>query len=274
MEVQLPNIKNMRFRVKVFEVVKNISKGSFLSYKEVAKRAGNPKAYRLVAKLMAKNQNLKVPCHRVIKNNNEIGGYRGSYRNTWQKIALLLKEGAIGVIPTDTIYGICGSALNKKTVERIYALRKRKPEKPMIILIFSLNDLKKFEIKLTNWQKKILSQIWPGKISVILNCFSNKFKYLHRGMKTLALRIPGNKELNKILKISGPLVAPSANWGSYQQATTITEARKYFQDKVFYYNKGRVVGKPSTLIDLTKKSVKVLRIGQDYAKIKKVGKIN
>ena len=264
---------SLNFSFRVFEAVKKISKGSFLSYKEVAKRAGNERAFRVVGNLMAHHQDSEISCHRVIKNDNEIGGYQGSFKNSWRKTALLLKEGAIGVIPTDTIYGICGSALNKKTVERIYSLRKRKPEKPMIVLISSLNDLKKFQIKLTNWQKKILSQIWPAKISVILGCSSNKFKYLHRGMKTLALRIPGNKELNKILKISGPLVAPSANWEGYQSAMTITEARKYFQDKVFYYNKGRVVGKPSTLIDLTKKSVKVLRIGQDYAKIKKVGKI-
>ena len=62
---------SFNFSSRVFEVVKRISKGGFLSYKEVAKRAGNPKAYRMVAKLMAKNQNLKVSCNRVIKNNNE-----------------------------------------------------------------------------------------------------------------------------------------------------------------------------------------------------------
>jgi len=261
--------KNYHFSFKAYQVVKKIPKGGFLSYKEVAKKAGNPKAYRAVANLMAKNQNPKVFCHRVIKNDNEVGGFKGSFKNTWQKASLLLKEGAIGVIPTDTIYGICGSALNKKTVETIYRMRKRKPEKPMIILISSLNDLKKFEIKLNNWQKKILSKIWPGKISVILKCPSNKFKYLHRGNKTLALRMPKAKELNEVLQISGPLVAPSANWEDYESAKTITEARKYFKDKVFYYNKGKIVSEPSTLIDLTQKSVKVLRVGKDYQKIKR-----
>ncbi|MEK7522400.1 MAG: Sua5/YciO/YrdC/YwlC family protein [Patescibacteria group bacterium] len=56
------------------------------------------------------------------------------------KLAEILKNGGIGVIPTDTIYGIVGSALNKKTVERIYKLRRRNLKKPMIVLIGSIND--------------------------------------------------------------------------------------------------------------------------------------
>jgi L-threonylcarbamoyladenylate synthase len=72
---------------------------------------------------------------------------------------MLLKEGAIGVIPTDTIYGICTSAFNRKSVEKVYKLRKRNPNKPCIILISSLEDLKKFNIRLTLWQRKDFRKI-------------------------------------------------------------------------------------------------------------------
>lgn len=249
----------MRFRVKVYEVVKKIPEGKFLSYKEVAKRAGNEKASRIVGNLMAQNKNPEIPCHRVIKNDNELGGYQGFFKNSWKKAALLLKEGAIGVIPTDTIYGVCGSAFKKQTVEEIYKLRRRNPKKPMIILISSFDDLHQLGIQLGAWQKKILKQLWPGKISVVLKCPSKKFKYLHRGTKTLALRLPKNKELIKILKVSGPLVAPSANLEGKKPVETINEARRYFKDKIFYYNKGELKGKASTLIDLTQKNIKVLR---------------
>ncbi len=74
-----------------------------------------------------------------------------------------LKKGKIGVMPTDTIYGLVGKALNKKTVERIYEVKKRKPEKPFIILISSLRDLKLFGVK----PEKILKKYWPGAASVI-----------------------------------------------------------------------------------------------------------
>jgi len=249
----------MNWAIKALKVVEKIPAGKFLSYKAVAKKAGNEKAARAVANLMAKNTNPRIPCHRVIKNNNEVGGYKGSLNQAWQKAALLLKEGAIGVIPTDTIYGLCGSALKKEVVEKIYQLRKRDPRKPMIVLISSFDDLHRLGIKLESWQKKFLNKFWPGKVSVVLKCPSKKFEYLHRGTKTLALRLPKDKKLIRLLKISGPLVAPSANWEGKKPAVNLREAKKYFRDQVFYYGQGERRKKPSRLIDLTKKEIKILR---------------
>jgi len=202
------------------------------------------KASRAVGQILAQNYNSLIPCHRVIKNNYEVGGYHGSFKNSYQKVGLLLKEGALGVIPTDTIYGICGSALKKEVVEKIYRLRKRNFKKPMIILISSINDLQYFRIRLNPFQKRILKQLWPGSVSVILKCPLEKFSYLHRGIKTLALRMPHDQELLKILRISGPLVAPSANFEGEKPAATIKEAKRYFQAKVFIMIKGHLFLSP------------------------------
>lgn len=247
------------FRKKVFNVVKKIPRGKFLSYKKIAKLAGRPKAFRAAGNILAGNKDVKIPCYRVVKNDNSVGGLYGDKKLDWQKAALLLKEGAIGVIPTDTIYGICGSASNKKTVEKIYKLRKRSPDKPFIVLIGSVGDLKKFGVNLSGNQKKFLIKCWPGKISAILKCSLKKFVYLHRGMKTIAFRMPKNALLKKILKNSGPLVAPSANYEGKSPAKNIKEAKKYFKDKVFYLNRGDLVSKPSTLIDLIRPIPKILR---------------
>lgn len=65
----------------------------------------------------------------------------------------ILKRGGIGVLLTDTIYGVLGSALNKKVVERIYEVRKREKKKPFIILISKVSDLKIFGIKIKPFQK-------------------------------------------------------------------------------------------------------------------------
>lgn len=83
----------MKFRDKVFNIVKGIPKGEVLSYREVARRAGSPRAYRAVGNVLNNNPDLKhIPCHRVIKSDGQIGGYRyGSKR----KKALLEKEGVI-----------------------------------------------------------------------------------------------------------------------------------------------------------------------------------
>lgn len=69
--------KNSTFSEKVKEVVRGIPRGSTLSYKEVATRAGNPRAARAVARIMSANHDLTIPCHRVICANGTLGGYNG-----------------------------------------------------------------------------------------------------------------------------------------------------------------------------------------------------
>lgn len=78
------------FKEKVLEVVSKIPKGSVLSYKEVARRAGRPKAARAVGNIMKQNRNPKAPCHRVIHSDGRIGGFN---RGREFKAALLKKEG-------------------------------------------------------------------------------------------------------------------------------------------------------------------------------------
>ena len=171
----------------------------------------------------------------------------------------ILKSGGVGVLPTDTLYGIVGSALNKKSVLRIYKLRKRNPKKPMIVLIGDMRHAtwKKFGMKLSTTHYKLLTRLWPNAVSVILPLpagrqGAGKFAYLHRGTKTLAFRFPKPKWLRELLKKTGPLVAPSANWEGKPPAKTIREAKKYFSDKIdFYVDAGRLAGKPPPLIRIT-----------------------
>lgn len=80
------------FTEKVYEVVKKIPKGSTLTYKEVAKKAGSEKAFRAVGNILNKNYNKDIPCHRVIKSDRKLGGYN---RGQSEKIKILRKEGAI-----------------------------------------------------------------------------------------------------------------------------------------------------------------------------------
>ena len=176
----------------------------------------------------------------------------------------ILLNGGIGVMPTDTIYGIIGRALNEKTVERIYAVRKRTPSKPMIILISSSDDLKLFDIYPNKKTETKLSEIWPGKVSVVLplenNFAQEKFYYLHRGTNTLAFRLPANNELADFLSKTGPLVAPSANTEGLPPAITIEEAKNYFGNQVgFYINGGKIEGEPSKLIKIENGEIIELR---------------
>ena len=78
---------------QVFKVVRKIPRGGFLTYKEVARLANRPRAWRAVGNILNKNPDFKtIPCHRVIRSDGEIGGYRYGAK---RKIALLKKEGII-----------------------------------------------------------------------------------------------------------------------------------------------------------------------------------
>lgn len=80
------------FQKKVYEIVRKIPEGKTLTYKKVAKLSDYPKAWRAVGNVLNKNQNPKVPCHRVIRSDGTVGGFN---RGTKKKIALLKKEGAL-----------------------------------------------------------------------------------------------------------------------------------------------------------------------------------
>lgn len=83
-------VKNKKsFKEKVLRVVSKILRGSVLTYKDVARRAGKPRAYRAVGNILNKNYDPKIPCHRVIRSDGKIGGYN---RGAKKKIQLLKHE--------------------------------------------------------------------------------------------------------------------------------------------------------------------------------------
>ncbi len=175
-----------------------------------------------------------------------------------------LKNGKVVVMPTDTIYGILGRALDIPVVGRIYELKKRQPEKPFIILIGDMSELSKFSISLSAEQKEKIKEYWSDNsepTSVVLDCEDESFSYLHRGTKTLAIRLPASKELRDLLMNVGPLIAPSANPEGLASAQNVVEAQKYFGDSVdMYVNGGDLNGKPSKLIKLHKDgSITIIR---------------
>jgi len=180
----------------------------------------------------------------------------------YKKVADILKKNGIGVLPTDTLYGLVGRALSKKAFDRIFEIKKRDSKSPFIILISSIEDLKLFDVEIDENTEKILKKYWPGKISIILPCNSKEFFYLHMGKRTLAFRIPDKRELLELLRKTGPLLAPSANYLGEREALTIDEARKYFFDKVdFYVDGGTLKSLSSTLIRIENGKIIVLRRG-------------
>jgi len=171
----------------------------------------------------------------------------------------LATPGTIGVIPTDTVYGVVASAADKAAVERLYVLKKREA-KPGTLVAASIDQLVKLGIK----QRYLtaVQQYWPGAVSVVIPC-GEDLAYLHQGKRSLAVRIPANSELMHLLEKTGPLLTSSANQPGQPPANTVTEARNYFNDEVdFYIDGGNLSGnKPSTVIRIVDDAIEILRPG-------------
>ncbi len=176
-----------------------------------------------------------------------------------------LKDGKPVVIKTETLYGILGNALNKNTVEYIYKIKGRKTNKPFIILISSINDLKKFGIAPNEIERRLLSL---RGLTVVLDINNPEFRYLHRGTNSLAFRIPAKENLQELLRrLDFPLVAPSCNPEGKEPAKNINEAIKYFGEKIpIYIDEGKNLNtKPSTIVKIKDNQVNILREG-NYTK--------
>ena len=176
-----------------------------------------------------------------------------------QAATKLLRPGTVGVLPTDTVYGLVARASDHVAVERLYKLKHRE-HKPGTIIAASVEQLVALGIK-----KRYLtavSQYWPGAVSVVIPC-GPELAYLHQEQGSLAVRIPDVPALRQLLELTGPLATSSANAPGAPTANTVGEAQAYFDDKVDFYEDGGDLSqhKPSTVIRIVDDAVEVLRAG-------------
>lgn len=182
----------------------------------------------------------------------------------WEEAAVRLARGEIGVIPTDTVYGLVGLAQMVPAVERIYSLRNRDLDKPLITLVADVDELGHFQAGVDRRAQKLFKAYWPGPVSFVVPVPSSGWQHIHRGVGSIAFRSPQKQQLRSLLQQVGPLVAPSANKAGQPVAQNVPEAVAYFGPQVFYVDEGELYGSPSALIDLTGAEPKVLRDSPEF----------
>ncbi len=169
-----------------------------------------------------------------------------------------LTSGKVGIIPTDTLYGVVACASNEPAASRLYAHKKRVTKSGTLIAA-SIDQL--VELGLKKRYLVAVEHYWPGAISIEIPT-GPVLDYLHKGTYTIAVRVPNNEGLRTLLNITGPLITSSANPPGEAPATTIRQAQVYFNDMVdFYVDGGELKGLPSTIIRVVDDAVEVLRQG-------------
>ncbi len=170
-----------------------------------------------------------------------------------EEIADFFKKGKILVFPTDTVYGLLADLNNKKSVEKIFRIKKRNKRKLLPIFVPDIKTAKKL-VKIPKSQEEILKRIWPGRITVVFD------------KRKGGIRIPDYPLLLKVLKKTGPLVQTSANISGQPATCQIDRVIKSFkkskiQPDIIFDAANLEKSQPSMVIDLSGRKVKILRRG-------------
>ena len=191
-----------------------------------------------------------------------------------KKAKKLLNKSECVAIPTETVYGLAGNAYSNIACKKIFKIKKRPRNNPLIVHYFDYKILKKdciFNNDFINLYKKFC----PGPITFVLNLKKNSkiSKFVTNSKNTLAVRFPKHNITRKLLKeLNFPLAAPSANLSSKVSAVSSDDVREDFGKKIKFVLEGgkSSIGLESTIIDLRKKP-KILRLGGfDISTIQKI----
>lgn len=168
-----------------------------------------------------------------------------------------LRAGGVGVIPTDTVYGLVASASDQSAVERFYALKHRE-QKPGTLIAANTDQV--LALGVPSDQIEQVAPYWPNPLSAVLTVVGND--YLHQSIGTLAMRVVADTKIRELLEQTGPLITSSANQPGQPPATTVDEAIAYFGDSVdFYVDGGQIIAEPSTIIRPSGDGIEILRQG-------------
>lgn len=176
-----------------------------------------------------------------------------------QAIQILLR-GGVGVMPTDTVYGLVALASNAEAVERIHQLKHREG-KPGTVIAANTDQL--LDLNLSSRDIMAAAPLWPSAFSIILKPKADTLPHLHQGLGDFPVRVPADDRLHALLLRTGPLATSSANTAGQPPADTIQDAWKIFGDTVdFYVDGGDLSGRqPSTVARVTDRGIEVLREG-------------
>ena len=184
--------------------------------------------------------------------------------NNLSKAKIAIEKGDVVAVPTETVYGLAANAYNTKAVKKIFSLKKRPSNNPLIVHFKNVEQIKKEAIINKNFLK-LVKKFSPGPLTYVLKKKGDSkiSRLANKNLDTIAVRIPSEKNIIKLLNIlKCPLAAPSANKSKSLSPTTAKHVAEEFGNKLKMIIDGGVckVGIESTVIDLTTKP-KILREG-------------
>lgn len=173
-----------------------------------------------------------------------------------------LLSGGVVAFPTETVYGLGADAANLEAIKKIYELKGRPADNPLIVHIAELSQWSSFASEITDDALKLARAFWPGPLAIILKKKPEVLDVITAGLDSVAVRMPDHPLALELIKKTMPLAAPSANLSGRPSPTKAAHVEADFGHSVLVLDGGRTkVGLESTVIDLSSGRPVILRPG-------------
>ena len=185
-------------------------------------------------------------------------------KNDTHKAAEIINQGGLVAVPTETVYGLSASGLLSRAVSEIYEVKGRPETKPISLLVYDMKSVEDFCRDIPSDAYKLAACFWPGPLTMILYKTDLVPEIVTAGGVTVGVRCPDHPLTREIIRLSGvPLATPSANLSGCPSPKSADEVLSTFDGKIpMVVDGGKcTVGVESTIVDMTQKPYKVLRLG-------------
>ena len=185
------------------------------------------------------------------------------------KAVAILQRGGLVAFPTETVYGLGADAANPAAVSRLYSVKSRPADHPVIVHLAEMRQLAQWAREVTPIAHKLARRFWPGPLTMLLKRAPGVADAVTGGQDTVGIRIPAHGLAHALLeKFGGGVAAPSANRFGRVSATTAAHVRQEFGDSIDLVLDGGPsdVGIESTIVDATGAAPVLLRPGHISAR--------
>ena len=180
-----------------------------------------------------------------------------------EQAIITLRNGGVTILPTENVYGFFVNGQFENSVERVYQIKHRDINKPMVL--FVTKDSAEQYAFLNPSAEKIIEHCWPAPVSIVLKKRKNVSDIITRGLDTVAMMQLSSAVIDRVCRIvEGPICGTTCNYSGEPEIKKSSVAVELFEKDVDLIVEGDELlsfGKPSTIVDLSGSTPKVLRVG-------------
>jgi L-threonylcarbamoyladenylate synthase len=176
----------------------------------------------------------------------------------------IVSAGGLVAFPTESFYGLGADALDPGAIARVFEVKGRPPDKPLLVLVDSIDMVAALAVRVGDGARALMARHWPGPLTLVLEAAARVPAGLTGGTGTVGVRMPGHAVARALVRAAArPLTAPSANPSAAPPPLTAEAVRRYFDGRVeLILDGGPTAGGPgSTVVDCTVWPPRVLRQG-------------